>query len=278
MRPPLYSLLLGTVKDKFGAEALIKEVEKTARVGWTVLFRMREKKMLIIPQGLVEKIDGNRGDMSRVDFLDYCINLCLREGETEGDRYVTREEFERLKADVNEVRTVGLRILEKFETVDAIRSRLDQVAAGLVEKGPKEERAQLKGILAKLKGEERKEVAPGALVLVEWDEKLGPVVKATCPKDWELDDRLDQEMITAVYTLNVMSKDRTEHMRLEFKDSKVVSVGSKEASVVLLVLDPDQDIQKYQEKIMDMTAELERGEDWEEVLPDLYQKYLQPGL
>jgi len=257
---------------------LIKEVEKTARVGWTVLFRMREKKMLIIPQGLVEKIDGNRGDMSRVDFLDYCINLCLREGETEGDRYVTREEFERLKADVNEVRTVGLRILEKFETVDAIRSRLDQVAAGLVEKGPKEERAQLKGILAKLKGEERKEVAPGALVLVEWDEKLGPVVKATCPKDWELDDRLDQEMITAVYTLNVMSKDRTEHMRLEFKDSKVVSVGSKEASVVLLVLDPDQDIQKYQEKIMDMTAELERGEDWEEVLPDLYQKYLQPGL
>jgi len=234
----------------------------------------KEKKMLIIPGGLAEKIDSNRGDMSRADFLDHCIDHCLRGEEAEEAPGVTREEFERLKAEVDKVRTVGLRILEKFEIIDALRGRLDQVVADL-EKGPREEEGPPRVVVTRFEGERRGEASPGGLVLVEWDDKLGPVVKATYPEDWRLGDRLDEETITAVYTLNVMSQEQTEHMRLEFKNSKVASVGSREGSVVLLVLDPDEDLQTYREKILHMAAELERDKDWEGALPNLYQKYLQ---
>ena len=53
---------------------------------------MTEKKMLIVDAELLRKIDENRGDMSRSEFLSFLIDSQLEEG-TEGDNYINKEEF-----------------------------------------------------------------------------------------------------------------------------------------------------------------------------------------
>lgn len=53
---------------------------------------MSDKRMLIVDAELVRKIDENRGDMNRSDFIDFLIDNCLKEGPGEQD-YVTKEEF-----------------------------------------------------------------------------------------------------------------------------------------------------------------------------------------
>ena len=58
---------------------------------------MAEKKMLILPADLVKKIDDNRGDLSRADFIDFLIDSCLSRSE-EGE--VSREELEAIRAEL----------------------------------------------------------------------------------------------------------------------------------------------------------------------------------
>ena len=55
---------------------------------------MSEKKMLIVDAELVKKVDDNRGDMGRSEFLNFLIESQLKEKE-ESKRHdgVTREEF-----------------------------------------------------------------------------------------------------------------------------------------------------------------------------------------
>jgi len=58
---------------------------------------MTEKRMLIVDDELLRKIDENRGDMSRVEFIQFLINNQL--GEEEGaagitHKYVEKEEFQ----------------------------------------------------------------------------------------------------------------------------------------------------------------------------------------
>ena len=82
---------------------------------------MDGKKMLILDRGLVEKIDENRGDLSRVEFIEFCIDSCLeleepgreeryaaeeREfipSQTEMSGYATREEFREFKSSMQEL-------------------------------------------------------------------------------------------------------------------------------------------------------------------------------
>ncbi len=58
---------------------------------------MTEKRMLIVDDELLRKIDENRGDMSRAEFIDFLINDQLA-GEEGGaavsQQYITREEFQ----------------------------------------------------------------------------------------------------------------------------------------------------------------------------------------
>lgn len=77
---------------------------------------MPKREMLILDRDLVNKIDEHRGDLSRQDFIDFCIDKCLetvqREEQAEerrgaerefgGEReaaeaYATREEFQEFK-------------------------------------------------------------------------------------------------------------------------------------------------------------------------------------
>ncbi|HSW57165.1 MAG TPA: hypothetical protein VLH15_02060 [Dehalococcoidales bacterium] len=58
---------------------------------------MSEKKILIVESLLLEKIDANRGDMSRSDFINFLITSHLGEdvqSQAVSSQYVTREEYQ----------------------------------------------------------------------------------------------------------------------------------------------------------------------------------------
>jgi hypothetical protein len=60
---------------------------------------MTDKRMLIVDEEILTKIDQNRGDMSRAEFISFLINSQLGESESESataitPQYVDREEFQ----------------------------------------------------------------------------------------------------------------------------------------------------------------------------------------
>ena len=57
---------------------------------------MADKRMLIVDADVVRKIDENRGDMDRSEFLNFLIDNQLSEGSSDRNNvdYVGREEFE----------------------------------------------------------------------------------------------------------------------------------------------------------------------------------------
>jgi hypothetical protein len=57
---------------------------------------MTEKRMLVIDEELLNKIDDNRGEMSRAEFIAFLINNQLQEkdGEVSSQQYMSREEFQ----------------------------------------------------------------------------------------------------------------------------------------------------------------------------------------
>ena len=59
---------------------------------------MSEKRMLILPAGIVEKVNNNRGDMTQADFIDFLIDTHLNGSSTKKQKqgkqdFVTREEL-----------------------------------------------------------------------------------------------------------------------------------------------------------------------------------------
>ena len=60
---------------------------------------MPEKRMLIVPAGLVKKIDDNRGDMTQAEFIGFLIDTQLKE-EIKEQQYVTKEELHSFKQDM----------------------------------------------------------------------------------------------------------------------------------------------------------------------------------
>jgi hypothetical protein len=65
---------------------------------------MSEKRMLIVDAELVKKIDDNRGDVGRAEFIDFLIESQLKEKE-EGKKQgsVTREEFHQFQEGTKEL-------------------------------------------------------------------------------------------------------------------------------------------------------------------------------
>ncbi len=57
---------------------------------------MSEKRMIIVDDDLLARIDANRGDMGRAEFIGFLINNQLQEevGKVVNDNYVSREEFQ----------------------------------------------------------------------------------------------------------------------------------------------------------------------------------------
>jgi len=63
---------------------------------------MSEKRMLIVDAELVKKIDDNRGDMSRTDFINFLIASQLKEESKKQDG-ITREEFHQFQEGTKEL-------------------------------------------------------------------------------------------------------------------------------------------------------------------------------
>jgi len=70
---------------------------------------MSEKRMLVVDAGLVGKIDENRGELSRSEFVDLLIEGRLREKDdgakesVQKDDVVTREEFREFQEGAKEL-------------------------------------------------------------------------------------------------------------------------------------------------------------------------------
>jgi hypothetical protein len=83
---------------------------------------MTEKRgVLVIGQGLIGKIDDSRGELSRSEFIDFCIDRCLEEFSSEEVErkekrapeitfyrkdeagFATREEFEEFRRGITDL-------------------------------------------------------------------------------------------------------------------------------------------------------------------------------
>ena len=67
---------------------------------------MAEKMMLIVPAELAQKIDDNRGDMSRSDFIEFLIDSQLKQDTKDKQpavQYATKEEIKSLEQDMKKL-------------------------------------------------------------------------------------------------------------------------------------------------------------------------------
>ena len=65
---------------------------------------MAEKRMLIVDAEVAQKINENRGDMSRSEFLNFLIDSQLKEkGDTGNCDYIDREEFHQFTEGMREL-------------------------------------------------------------------------------------------------------------------------------------------------------------------------------
>jgi len=63
---------------------------------------MSEKRMLIVDAEVIRKVDENRGDMNRSDFINFLIDSCLKE-DSEKQNYITKEEFNQFQQGTREL-------------------------------------------------------------------------------------------------------------------------------------------------------------------------------
>ena len=106
---------------------------------------MSEKRMLIVPVEIVNKIDGNRGDMSQAEFINFLIDSQLGQEvkEQKEKQYVTKEQMESFEHDIKKL----------------LKSFLDFFVSYGLEIGKQSPIGEFEGLLNKLKGLE-KELAP----------------------------------------------------------------------------------------------------------------------
>ena len=65
---------------------------------------MPEKRMLIVDAEVVRKVDENRGDMDRSDFVNFLIDSCLKEEPKQQNYiYITKEEFNQFQQGTREL-------------------------------------------------------------------------------------------------------------------------------------------------------------------------------
>jgi len=81
---------------------------------------MSEKRMLIVPAELIQKINDNRGDLSQAEFIDFLIEERLGE-KAKGQGEITREEIESIKKDVKQLLLKGSAEDRKYATKEELQ-------------------------------------------------------------------------------------------------------------------------------------------------------------
>jgi hypothetical protein len=104
---------------------------------------MSEKRILIVEDELLSRIDQNRGEMSRVEFINFLINNQLEGdvGKSNTDnRYVSREEFQEFAQGMKDLLrrfldfyiSYGLELGEepKDNTFEELKKKLQSLSSG----------------------------------------------------------------------------------------------------------------------------------------------------
>lgn len=106
---------------------------------------MSEKRMLILPVELVEKIAENRGDMNQAEFIEFLIDAQLKEESSKTKRavkaesYVTKEELRSIEQDIKKL----------------LRSFIDFFVNYGLEIGKQSPRTEFEEFIGKLQGLEK---------------------------------------------------------------------------------------------------------------------------
>ena len=103
---------------------------------------MAEKRMLIVPAELAQRIDDNRGDMSRSDFIEFLIDSQLKQDTRDPQpaaQYATKEEVRYLEQDMKKL----------------LRSFLDFFLNYGLEMGKQPKEGEFEELASKLKGLEK---------------------------------------------------------------------------------------------------------------------------
>ncbi len=123
---------------------------------------MSGKRMLIVPEEIVKKIDANRGDLSQAEFIDFLIEGRLQgEDKKQGD--ITREEIESIKKDIKaillreeskEKKFAKKEDIEAFQqdTRKLLKNFLDFFIGYGLELGKQSPSSEMKEITSKLQG------------------------------------------------------------------------------------------------------------------------------
>ena len=140
---------------------------------------MSGKRMLILPEEIIKKINENRGDLSQAEFIDFLIDSRLQGEDRElGD--ITREEIESIKKDVKAIllkEEIKERKFAKKEDVEAfqqdtrklLKNFLDFFIGYGLELGKQSPSNELKEITSKLQGlEEELAIEEGGEVKIKW--------------------------------------------------------------------------------------------------------------
>lgn len=117
---------------------------------------MSEKRMLILPEEVVKKIDANRGDLSQAEFIDFLIENQFREsGSVEG---VSREELDNLRRELKDLVSREKKMATRDDlqalgedTRKLLKSFVDFFMSYELELGDKPPRVDMKDIAGKLK-------------------------------------------------------------------------------------------------------------------------------
>jgi hypothetical protein len=96
---------------------------------------MSDKRMLILPAEVVDKIDANRGDMSQAEFIQFLIENQFKEKEKD-QKYASKEEVRAFQDDMKKL----------------LRNFLDFFVSYGLELGKESPAAELGELASKLQG------------------------------------------------------------------------------------------------------------------------------
>jgi hypothetical protein len=136
---------------------------------------MSDKRMLILPAELVNKIDANRGDMSQADFIDFLIENHFKGGNRTDS--VAREEMDALKKELTALMSREKKLATKDEleafhedTKKLLKSFVDFFVGYGLELGDKSQSIDFRDITGKLKELDKTSPseAEGREVKIKW--------------------------------------------------------------------------------------------------------------
>ena len=89
-----------------------------------------EEGMIVVSRELVEKIDFNRRDLSREEFIEFCVDFYLKGNDLHHERAVSQQELEDLR---RSLRVVSVEVVVRLKTVNKTYEKLCQLMNTLEE-------------------------------------------------------------------------------------------------------------------------------------------------